>query len=118
MALKKKDKSFHFEKYWDEYGRRDTFTKVHRYLRLHRELLEDSEYKEMYDYYRNTLIMYLRKDMEDKKYSDKQLGGVLDVLADIFNKDAVEYVNSYKPLVELLYNCWKKEPKSIREIRN
>ena len=117
MALKKKDKSFQFEKYWDEYGRRDTFTKVHRYLRLHRELLEDSEYKEMYDYYRNTLIMYLRKDMEDKKYSDKQLGGVLDVLADIFNKDAVEYVNSYKPLVVLLYNCWKKEPRRIREIR-
>ena len=55
--------------------------------------------------------------MEDKKYSDKQLGGVLDVLADIFNKDAVEYVNSYKPLVVLLYNCWKKEPKRIREIR-
>ena len=117
MGLKDNIKVRRFDRYWEKRGKRDMFTRVHRYLRLHCELLEDSVYKDMYDYHRNTLIAYLRKDTKGKKYSDKQLGEVLDILADMFNKESVEYVNKYKPLVKLLYNHWKKDPNRIREIR-
>ena len=86
-------------------------------MRLHRELLEDSLYKRMYDYHRDTLILYLRKDFKGKRYSDRDLGDILDVLTDFFNKDSVEYINGYKFFVEQLYNRWKEDPDEIREIR-
>ena len=117
MGLKDNIKIRRFEKYWKKHGRRRMFTKVHRYLRLHRELLEDSVYKEMYDYHRDTLIAYLRKDFKGKKCSDKQLGEDLDALADMFNEKSAEYINTYKSFVELLYNSWKNDTDRIKEIR-
>ena len=84
------------------------FTWVHRYLRLHSELLEDGVYQNMYDYHRNTLITYLKNDIKDKKADDLKLGKLVDMLADIFNEKASEQVNKCKPLVDELYKFWKK----------
>ena len=47
-----------FFKYWKKQGRKDMFTWLHRYLRLHSDLLEDSVYQNLYDYIRNELIKY------------------------------------------------------------
>lgn len=41
MTLKEKRKVRRFERYWKKQGRKDLFTWVHRYLRLHSELLAD-----------------------------------------------------------------------------
>ena len=112
-----KQKVCRLERYWKKQGRKDMFTWVHRYLRLHSELLEDSIYKEMFDYYRNTLIAYSKKDIKDKKSDDTQLGELVDVCADIFNKNAAVRVNKYKPLVEELYSFWKENPDIICDIR-
>ena len=102
---------------WFKYGRKDMFTWVHRYLRLHSELLEDTVYREIFDYHRNTLIAYLKKDVKDKNMSDTQYGEMIDVLADIYNKNGAERVNKCKPLVEELYNFWKENPDAIHDIR-
>ena len=93
MTLKEKIKYRRFEKYWKKHGRKDLFTWVHRYLRLHNEVLADSVYQNMYDYHRNTLIAYLKKDVNNKKFDDTTLGELVDVLADIFNKEEAELVN-------------------------
>ena len=117
MALREKMQFRSFDRYWKKQGRKDAFTWGHRYLRLHSELLEDSVYKEMYEYFRNTLIAYLKRDTKGKKLDDAKLGGLVDALADIFNQDGAEYVNRYKGFVELLYDHWKKDPNAVREIR-
>lgn len=115
--LKEKLKVRRFERYWKKQGRRDLFTWVHRYLRLHSELLVDSVYQNMYDYHRNTLIAYLKKDMNNKKFDDTQVGILVDIFADIFNKDKAERVNKYKSLVDGLYKFWKENQNEINEIR-
>ena len=116
MSLKDKIRLRNFEEYWDKKGRRDMFTWMHRYLRLHSELLVDSDYKKIYDYCLNTLIAYIKKDGIDRKVEDSEIGDLIEVLADIFNRDNVEYVNKYKPVVDELYNCWKEYP-TANEIR-
>ena len=93
------------------------FTWVHRYLRLHSELLEDIVYQEMFDYHRNMLIAYLKKDIKDKNMSDTQYGEMIDVLADIYNQNGAERVNKFKPIVDELYKSWKENLDSIKEIR-
>jgi len=108
MILKEKIKVCRFKSYWKKHGRKDLFTWVHRYLRLHSELLEDGVYQNMYDYHRNTLITYLKNDIKDKKADDIKLGKLVDMLADIFNEKASEQVNKCKPLVDELYKFWKK----------
>jgi len=110
-------KNRRFEKHWKKQGRKDLFTWIHRYLRLHYELLEDSVYQNMYDYHRNTLIAYLKNDVENKKLDDTQLGSLVDFIADVFNKNEAERVNKYKPLVDELYKFWKENPSTINEIR-
>ncbi len=116
MTLKEKIKARRFERYWKKKGKKDLFTWVHRYLRLHSQLLEDSVYKTIYNYYRNTLIEYLKKDLGDKKTNDSLLGELVDALADIFNKDGAGLVNKYKVVVDELYKFWKEDTKALNEI--
>ena len=116
MMLKEKLKVRRFERYWKKQGRKDLFSWVHRYLRLHSELLANNIYQNMYDYHRNTLIAYLKNDINNKKLDDTQLGELVDVLADIFNKDNAEQVNKYKSLVDELYKFWKEKTSRIKEI--
>ena len=71
MALKEKLQVLHFEKYWEKQGGKDLFTWVHRYLRLHRELLADKVYQDMYDYHREMLIAYVKNDIDNKKSNVK-----------------------------------------------
>ena len=105
------------ERRWFKYGRKDMFTWVHRYLRLHSELLEDDIYQEMFDYFRNTLIAYLKRDDKGKNMSDTRYGELIDELADIFNKIFANRVDKWKPIVDQLYEYWKESPNSIKEIR-
>ncbi|MBQ8428030.1 MAG: hypothetical protein IJX18_02105 [Clostridia bacterium] len=48
---------------------------------------------------------------------DEQLGELVDVLADIFNKSSADRVNAYKPMVDELYNTWKNTPDMLKDIR-
>ena len=68
MASKEKIKTRRFKKYWEKQGRKDLFTWVHRYLRLHNELLVDNVYQDIYDYCRNALKEYLKKDVKNKVF--------------------------------------------------
>lgn len=113
MRIKEKLKVRRFKKNCEKQVRKDLFTWVHRYLRLHRELLIDSVYQNIYDYYRNTLIAYLKNDIDNNMFDDVELGELVDVFADIFNKDSAEIVNKYKLLVQELYNSWKENPHII-----
>ena len=81
---------------------------IHRYLRLHGELLEDPVYKMMFEFYRAKQISYLKKNAKRKNKNDAQLGELVDVLADIFNRYSPDRVNAYKWEVESLYRIWKK----------
>ena len=117
MKLKEKLKIWRFERYWKKQGRKDMFTWIHRYLRLHNELLEDEVYQKMYDYHRNTLIAYLKRDMKRKNASDEEYGEIIDVLADFYNRNGAERVNKYKSLVESLYDLCKEKPNAMRHIR-
>ncbi len=110
MTLKGKLNVRRLERYWKKQGRKNTFTWVYRYLRLHSELLEDSVYQALYDYHRNTLIAYLKRDVNRKNTSDKEYGELIDVLADIYNRNGAERVNKYKPFVDELYRFWKENP--------
>lgn len=107
MKLKDKIKARRTDKYWEKQGRKDLFTWVHRYLRLHNELLVDSVYQGIYDYCRITLIEYLKKDIKNKKVTEERLGELVDVLADDFNKDGAEWVNEFKAVVDELYKSYK-----------
>ncbi|MBQ8295107.1 MAG: hypothetical protein IJX87_01595 [Clostridia bacterium] len=117
MTLIERIKRWRRHRRWFKYGRKDMFTWVHRYLRLHSELLEDPVYREMFDYHRNTLIAYVKRDMKRKNTSDKEYGELIDVLADIYNKNGAERVNKFKPLVDKLYRSWKTYPHLIGVIR-
>ena len=117
MTLKEKWKFRRFERYWHKQGRKDLFTWAHRYLRLHSELLDDGVYQEMFDYHRKTLIAYVKRDVKRKNTTDKEYGELIDVLADIYNKNGAERVNKYKPLVDELYSFWKENPDKIKDIR-
>lgn len=116
MRLKEKIEIRQFENYWEKYGREDLFTWTHRYLRLHSELLKDKIYQNMYDYHRNTLIAYLRKDLKGTLISDTELGDLIDLFADLFNKDYPKMVNKYKFLVENAYMLFKKFPEIVNKI--
>lgn len=110
-------RAWRLERWWKKRGRKDAFTWTHRYLRLHGELLEDPIYKEMFDYHRATLVAYLKRDVKRNNMDDEQLGELVDVLADIFNKSSAERVNAYKPMVDELYNTWKNTPDMLKDIR-
>ena len=102
MTLKEKLKVRRFERYWKKQGRKDLFTWIYRYLRLHSELLDDSVYQEMFDYHRNTLIAYVKRDGKRKNTSDKEYGEMIDELADIFKEleDDVSIVRENGDLTE------------------
>ena len=108
MKSKEKTNNGNIEKDGEQQKRRDLFTWVHRYLRLHNDLLADTVYQTMYDYSRNELISYLKTDVENNNFNDMQLGELVDALADVFNKEETICVNSYKKTVELLYECFKE----------
>ena len=105
-------------RYWKKKGEKSMATVVHCYLRLHSELLEDCVYKEIFDFYRNIFIGYLKKDtlLKRRKYNDKQLEILADGFADILNQGATYRVNDYKPIVEELYRKWKENPSGIKKI--
>ena len=109
MELENKMRISSFFKYWKKQGRKDMFTWLHRYLRLHSDLLEDSVYQNLYDYIRNELIKYLKKDVDCKKVVDTELGDIVDVLADLFNEGEPERVNKYKPFIDELYKYHKEK---------
>ena len=113
MSLKNR----HFQQYWEKQGRKDAFTWMHRYLRLHSELLSDSIYQKMYDYHRNTLIAYLKTDIKNMRFNDEQLGAIVDHLADVFNQDNAKQVEKYEPLIAAMYAYRKEYPDEIDEIR-
>lgn len=81
------------------------------------ELLDDSVYQEMFDYHRNTFIAYVKRDGKRKNTSDKEYGEIIDILADIYNRNEAERVSKCKPLVDDLYKFWKENPDSIKDIR-
>lgn len=117
MTLKDKLRLRRFKKYWKKQGRKDWFTWIHRYLRLHKELLEDSIYQSIYDYVRDTLITYLKRDVGSEFMGDKEYGEIIDSFADIFNKSSPEQVNKYRSVVESLYEFDKKNPTLKKELR-
>ena len=117
MNIIDKIKIRRIERKWKKYGRKDYFTWVHRYFRLHKELIEDDIYKEIYEYTRNTLIKYYKRDVKRKDTSDKEYGELIDVLADIFNKTSADRVDKLKKTVERLYDFWVKHPDLKKEIR-
>ena len=71
----------------------------------------------MYNYHRDTLIAYLKRDVKGKNTIDKEYGEMIDELADIFNRNSAERVNKYQSLVETLYNHWKENPALNHDIR-
>ena len=117
MILIDRFRVWRIERKWKKHGRKERFTWVYRYLRLHSELLEDRIYKEMYDYHRNTLIAYKKRDAKDKTLTEEQLGEMLDAFSTIVNRSIPARVNSYKPLVDELYRNWDDYPKTQCDIR-
>ena len=117
MTLKEKWEFRRFERYWRKEGRKDLFTWVHRYLRLHKELLEDSIYQSLYDYVRDTLIAYFKRDFGKRHMSDKEYGKAIDALADIFNKRWPQRVNKYQHIVESLYELDKENPTLKKRVK-
>ena len=113
----KRFKLWQMERRWEKYGRKEAFTWVHRYLRLHSELLEDPIYRDMYNYHRATLVAYMRRDHKNKKSTDEERGKLVDVLADLFNKSSADRVNAYKPLVDVLYDDWGNMSDEMKEVR-
>ncbi len=106
-----------YKEYREKKARKDLATWVHRYLRLHSELLEDKIYKDIYDHFRNELITYLREDVDnDKTITDAELGNLADILANIFNEHEAERVNKEKPTVNLLYEIWKYDENTTNNI--
>ncbi|MBQ3220018.1 MAG: hypothetical protein IJB32_05455 [Clostridia bacterium] len=104
------------QKYWNKQGKKDMFTFVHRYLRLHNELLADRDYQSMYDYFRSTLMESLKTDLKNEKLNDWKLGELVDDFADDFNNNEPELVNKYKEVVEELYKAWKENPNEVKEL--
>jgi Ran GTPase-activating protein (RanGAP) involved in mRNA processing and transport len=107
MTLKEKIKVYRFKKYWKKQGKQDLSTWVHRYLRLHSELIEDDTYKQIYDYHRNQLIKFIQHDIVNKFFSNADLGNLIDSIADTFNQSEYDRVNEYKALVDELYILWE-----------
>lgn len=118
MTFKERIEKRRLERCWKKKGRKEMATAVHRYLRLHSELLEDSVYKEIFHFYRNIFIEYLKKDtlLKRSKYSDEQLGILADGLVDIINQGSANQVNNYKPIVDELYSRWEENPNQIKDI--
>ena len=71
----------------------------------------------MYEYYRNTLIKYFRRDVKRRGTSDEEYVKLIDVLADIFNRNCDERVNRYKAIIENHYSFWKEHPNTPKDIR-
>lgn len=49
--------------------------------------------------------------------SDEEYGKLIDVLADIFNRNCEERVNRYKAIIENHYSFWKENPNLEKPIR-
>ena len=86
--------------------------KVYRYLRFHKELLDDPAYKEMYEHCRLLLVVYLKCERKVKGTNEK-VGELVDVLADISNRSDADCIEEYKPLVENFYGKLGAELKEL-----
>lgn len=117
MLSKKNKKRRQYQKRYNKKIRKDLFTWLHRYLRLHNELLSDKSYQIMYDYVRATLIAYLKHDVETQECDNETIGEVVDTLADIFNKANPKSVENHKPLVIIFHDLWDGEADLMNKIR-
>ena len=113
----KKWKLWRKERRWNKQGRKEAFTWVYRYLRLHSELLADPVYQRMFDYHRETLIAYYKRDIKNKNIEGEKWGELVDMLTDMFNRTSPARVDKYKPLVEDLYSVWSNTPQLSNSIR-
>ena len=104
------------ERYLEEYVQKVVFKNIHRYLRLHKELLKDSVYTRLYNHVRKNLIASsMHEHGETGAEAEEKRGILLDVLADIHNQENAKKVNQYKVDVERFYEVFKKFPP--RDIR-
>ncbi len=111
-------KIMRIERRANKHGREELCKQIHRYFRLHRELLEDSVYKEIYDYYRATLIVYLKKDLRDNMLDDAGIGDLIDMFADYYNKKhAAENTTACRAVIDERYKTWQKLPDKCKRIR-
>ena len=115
MKSKEKIKNNTIEEELKQQNKREMFTWMHRYLRLHDELLSDEDYKNIYDYLRDSLVECLEKDMPETNFDNQQLGSMIDTIADIFNKKDAEQSEKLKPLVDEFYKIWKENPDAIKK---
>ena len=87
---------------------------IHRYLRLHSELLEDDIYRELYDMARHMRIVRHKNKFGWKDEDEKAIGEVLDMSADFLNKESPDEVKKWKPIVRIFYEGIKQERKEKR----
>ena len=90
----------------EEEWRIEWFTWVHRYLRLHQEMLDDKAYQDIYAHTRNVLAMDFKRQVRDECLTDEDYGELVDTFADLYGEDHPEKVNKRVVLVEFLYKCW------------
>lgn len=108
MSLKEWIRRRREKRYWEKYGKKKFCARVHRYLRLHSELLEDEIYRDMFLYYRKELIECYRKEGSfAKDREEEKCEQHVDILADIYSRNWEESVNEYKPVVDQLYENWE-----------
>ena len=118
MSLKKFGLNRRRKDRYTRQKRQELFTWLHRYLRLHNELLADESYQIMYDYVRATLIAYLQKDVEGSNgFDDETLGRFVDRITDIFVGEHPEYVEKYKPYVILFHDVWDGDKDLMKDIK-
>lgn len=87
--------------------KKDLATWVHRYLRLHPELMTDALYEDMYKKFLSALVKAVREDFHYRKKEEPFLEKLIEVMADEFNKENEERVNEYEPVVEELRKVWE-----------
>ena len=94
---------------WEREEKYKLYNKIYRYLCLHKELLEDPVYEKLFYFCRIGIIAYLKNDRKMGKKPDEELGELLDVLTDIYNRSYADSVEEYKPVVEGFYKSWRVE---------
>ena len=99
-------KTWRAKRQWEKMGRNERTIWMHRYFRLHKELLNDPVYKTVYD--RNRLRVIERIQQRSQEHRDsEELGDFIDWMADAYNDFAAKKVNRYQPIMEENYVIWK-----------
>ena len=94
--------------------KKNLFIWGHRYIRLHKELLADDFYKDMYNKFRCALIENARKKLGGLRKSKEEYGKWIDDLADIYNRDHAEEVNKFAFILEEMREVWKPDLPKLR----